>query len=113
MGVIPLINIPDFELRAKETLTIADSRNITALETNNYPVYISYEGIVEKILVTPKTSSEEFGKALLAICGIAYDEENPNVCVTLWKSNNEQVLGVLKSNSHSNAYKILVSGMYY
>jgi hypothetical protein len=100
-------------LRLKKAESIIDPANISAPESNNYPVYVSYEDMVEKILVTPNTDSEEFGKTLLAICGIAYNEEHTNVCITLWKSNNEQVLGVLESNSHSTAYRILISGMFY
>jgi hypothetical protein len=110
MGVLPRSFTPGIEFRSK----FSEDNPKVAVEAveKEYPIFVSYGGVTEKILITPQTCSTEFAKALLAICGIAYEDDMNDVYITLWTSKNEQVLGVLQQNTTQTAYRILISGFF-
>jgi hypothetical protein len=106
MGVLPQSLTPDIQVYQK---TCNASKIQRSMKSSNYAVYVSYQGEVEKLLVTPDTDSEALTHTLLSICGISPFEDTTGICVTLWKSDTEQVVGELSENTFKTPYKILVS----
>lgn len=114
--------IPGIQLKQDYTIKSVNSSETGSRDTlaPQYKIYFSWNAQMEALMVTPETTPEEMGGALLSIMGLTVqDVEKPlsdgtSVSITFWDYDGKQVLGQLRGNSPETPYQMKIStGTFY